>query len=66
MAKKNLHPQWYKTKVYCDGQLVLEVGGTKEKVTVETWSGNHPIFLQASKLEKNQANGIKKSKKIVE
>lgn len=48
MAKKNLHPNWYLTKVYCDGQLVLEVGGTKKELTVEVWSGNHPFFKTLS------------------
>lgn len=44
MAKKNLHPNWYTTKVYCEGQLILEVGGTKKELTVEIWSGNHPLY----------------------
>ena len=44
MAKKNLHPNWYNTKVYCEGQLVLEVGGTKKELTVEIWSGNHSLY----------------------
>jgi hypothetical protein len=26
MAKKALHPEWYTTKVYCDGKLIMEVG----------------------------------------
>lgn len=51
MAKKNLHPEWHLTKVYCDGQLVLEVGGTKEELTVEIWSGNHPLYIKSSKSE---------------
>ncbi len=29
MAKKELHPEWHKTKIFCDGKLVLEVGTTK-------------------------------------
>jgi hypothetical protein len=24
MAKKALHPEWYTTKVYCDGKLIME------------------------------------------
>jgi hypothetical protein len=29
MAKKALHPEWYTTKVYCDGKLIMEVGHKK-------------------------------------
>lgn len=41
---------WYKTKVYCDGQLILEVGGTKREIFVDIWSGNHPFFTGSQKL----------------
>ena len=44
MAKKDLHPTWYKTKVFCDGKLVLEVGTTKEELSVDIWGGNHPFY----------------------
>ena len=44
MAKKNLHPNWYQTKVFCDGKLVLEVGSTQEELNVDIWSGNHPFY----------------------
>jgi ribosomal protein L31 len=37
MAKKALHPEWYTTKVYCDG-LIMEVGGTQEELAVDIWS----------------------------
>jgi ribosomal protein L31 len=37
MAKKALHPEWYTTKVYCDGKL-MEVGGTQEELAVDIWS----------------------------
>ena len=30
MAKKNLHPEWHKTKVFCDGKLILEVEQQKK------------------------------------
>ncbi len=58
MAKKNLHPDWYNTKVYCDGQLVLEVGGTKKELIVEIWSGNHPLFRENLKIN-DPENSIK-------
>lgn len=50
MAKKGLHPEWYKTKVFCDGKLVLEVGTTKEELSVDIWSGNHPFYTGSQKI----------------
>ncbi len=50
MAKKNLHPTWYKTKVYCDGKLIAEIGGTKKEFNVDIWSGNHPYFTGSQKI----------------
>ena len=32
MAKKGLHPEWFKTQIFCDGKLVLEVGNKKRVV----------------------------------
>jgi len=40
MAKKGLHPEWYNTKIFCDGKLVLEVGTTKKELLVDIWAGN--------------------------
>lgn len=50
MAKKNLHPEWYKTKVYCDGNLVLEIGSTRKELFVDIWSGNHPFYTGSQKI----------------
>lgn len=50
MAKKNLHPKYYKTKIFCDGKLVLEVGTTKEELYVDIWSGNHPFYTGTQKI----------------
>jgi large subunit ribosomal protein L31 len=50
MAKKNLHPQWFKTKVFCDGKLILEIGSTKNELHVDIWSGNHPFYTGSEKL----------------
>ena len=44
MAKKGLHPVWYKTSVFCNGKLIFEVGSTKEKLYVDLWAGNHPFY----------------------
>ena len=50
MAKKGLHPEFYQTKVFCDGQLVLEVGTTKEELVVDIWTGNHPFYTGTQKI----------------
>jgi len=50
MSKRNLHPKWYKTQVFCDGKLVLEVGGTQDKLNVDIWSGNHPFYTGSQKI----------------
>lgn len=45
VAKRNLHPQWFpQTQVFCDGVLVMVTAATKERLTVDTWSGNHPAY----------------------
>lgn len=50
MPKKGLHPEFYNTKVYCDGKIVLEVGTTKEELSVDIWSGNHPFYTGSQKI----------------
>ena len=50
MAKKELHPKWYNTKVFCDGKLIFEVGATKEEMFVDIWSGNHPFYTGSQKI----------------
>ena len=50
MAKKGLHPEWYTSKIYCDGKLVLEVGSTKKELSVDIWSGNHPFYTGSQKI----------------
>jgi large subunit ribosomal protein L31 len=50
MAKKLLHPNYYKTKIFCDGQKILEIGGTKPELIVEVWSGNHPFYTRSQKI----------------
>lgn len=50
MAKKNLHPKYYNTKVFCDGKLVLEIGTTIEELHVDIWSGNHPFYTGTQKI----------------
>jgi len=50
MAKKGLHPEWYNTKVFCDGKMVLEVGTTMKELSVDIWSGNHPFYTGSQKI----------------
>jgi large subunit ribosomal protein L31 len=50
MPKKNLHPEFYQTKIYCDGQLILEIGGTKKELFIDIWSGNHPFYTGSQKV----------------
>jgi large subunit ribosomal protein L31 len=50
MAKKGLHPNWYQTKVFCDGKLILTVGSTKEELYVDIWSGNHPFYTGSQRI----------------
>ena len=50
MAKKGLHPEWYKTKIFCDGQVIFEVGTTKKELHVDIWSGNHPFYTGSQKI----------------
>jgi len=45
MSKEGLHPEYFdEAKVYCNGEEVLTTSGTREKYTVDIWSGNHPFF----------------------
>jgi large subunit ribosomal protein L31 len=51
MAKKDIHPKWFdKAKVYCNGEIVLEVGSTKEEIIVDIWSGIHPFYTGSQKI----------------
>lgn len=42
--KSDIHPTYQKTKVYHNGEVVMEVGGTVPELHVEVWSGSHPFF----------------------
>jgi large subunit ribosomal protein L31 len=42
---KDIHPCWFpNAKVYCDGQLIMKTGSTKQILNVEVWSGTHPFY----------------------
>jgi large subunit ribosomal protein L31 len=50
MAKKGLHPEWYNTKIFCDGKMILEIGSTKQELAVDIWSGNHPFYTGSQRI----------------
>ncbi|MCP4330558.1 MAG: 50S ribosomal protein L31 [Alphaproteobacteria bacterium] len=49
--KKKIHPKWFqKVNVYCDGQLIMKTGSTKQKLNVDIWSKNHPFYTGSQRL----------------
>lgn len=51
MAKKNIHPAWFKeSQVYCDGKHIMTVGSTQKSLNVDIWSGNHPFFTGSQRI----------------
>ena len=51
MPKTSVHPNWYpNAKVYCDGQLILKIGSTRQKLYVEIWSGSQPFYTSSQKV----------------
>jgi large subunit ribosomal protein L31 len=49
--KKDLHPTWYPdAKVYCNGELVMEIGSTQPELNIDVWSGNHPFYTGSQKI----------------
>merc|ERR1712216_109104 len=63
-AKKDIHPTFYpEAKVYCNGEMVMTLGGSQEKYIVDLWSGNHPFIQGASNtvvVDEGQVNRFKK------
>ena len=51
MPKKGIHPDYFKSKIICDGKVVLEVGMTKEELVVDIWSGNHPFYHRLTAID---------------
>jgi large subunit ribosomal protein L31 len=51
MAKPGIHPEWHpEAQVFCDGEVVMTVGSTQPKLTVDIWSGNHPFYTGTQKI----------------
>lgn len=45
MKKDGIHPEFFpEAKVFCNGEEVMTVGGTKKEYVVDLWSGNHPYY----------------------
>lgn len=45
-AKPDIHPEYHEeSPVFCNGEQVMTVGGTKPKYVVDVYSGNHPLYL---------------------
>merc|ERR1711907_681200 len=63
-AKRGIHPKFFpEANVFCGGEVVMKVGGTKEKYIVDIWSGNHPFFQGANNtvvVDEGQVNRFKK------
>ena len=44
-AKPDIHPEYHeKVDVVCDGEVVMQVSGTKASYVVDVYSGNHPFY----------------------
>lgn len=48
--KKDIHPNYCQTKIKCACGNELEVGSTRENITVEICSKCHPFFTGKQKL----------------
>ncbi|MCR4327908.1 MAG: 50S ribosomal protein L31 [Patescibacteria group bacterium] len=51
MAKKDTHPEYYRTaKIKCACNNTLTIGSTREKIEVEICAKCHPFFTGEEKL----------------
>lgn len=48
--KKDIHPNYYKTKVICSCGAAFEVGSTLENLKVEVCSQCHPVYTGNKKM----------------
>jgi large subunit ribosomal protein L31 len=49
--KKEIHPEWYpEAEVIVNGEVVMHVGSTQPKLSVEIWSGTHPFYTGQQRL----------------
>lgn len=71
--KKDIHPKMVPTKVYSEGQVVMETYSTKDEISVDVWSGNHPFYTgqqrfidtegRVEKFQKRFGTSYRKAKK---
>merc|ERR1711998_610486 len=63
-ARPKIHPKFFpEAQVFCGEEIVMTVGGTREKYVVDIWSGNHPFFQGAGNVvvvDEGQVNRFKK------
>lgn len=50
MIKKNLHPELYNTKVFCNDKFILKLKTIKKELNIDIWSGNHPFYTGLKKI----------------
>ncbi len=50
MAKKNLHPKLYNTKIYYQGEVILELLTPVKEISVDVWSETHPFYTNSQKI----------------
>lgn len=49
--KEGIHPKWYPdAEVVVDGEVVMTVGSTQPRISVEIWSGTHPFYTGQQRL----------------
>ncbi len=65
MAKKDIHPKYYKAKVTCACGNIFEVGATKEHIDVEICSKCHPFYTGKEKIVDTMGR-VEKFKKRLE
>jgi|TARA_B110000902_G_scaffold256065_1_gene322309 large subunit ribosomal protein L31 len=51
MSKKDIHPDIFSfAQVFYDGELVMLLPSTKERLNVDIWSGIHPFYTGSTKV----------------
>lgn len=49
--KDKIHPKWYpEAEVVVNGEVVMTVGSTQPRLSVEVWSGTHPFYTGTQRL----------------
>ncbi len=49
--REKIHPKWYpNAEVVVNGEVVMIVGATQPRLSVEVWSGTHPFYTGTQRL----------------